>query len=198
TLPALLDAIDEETTDTRAATLAIAFANLRAAVEDGRPYAGELATLAKLSPGSTDLGSMLEYEDTGIPTLRGLTASFEEAREAALSAQQPQSGNSIIDRLLGSAESLVKVRRIDETAEGDSTGAVLARAGAQLEKGDLQTAVKEVEALQGPPREAFAKWLNAAKARLDAEVTLQRLQNTLLVSLGGGGTSAVEKTEEQE
>lgn len=198
TLPQLLEAIDEETADTRSATLAIAFANLRAAVEEGRPYAEELATLAKLSPGAMDFGGMLEYEDTGIPTARDLTASFAEAREAALSPQQPQEESSLIDRLMASAESLVKVRRIDEAAEGNSSSAILARAEAQLEKGDLEAAVKEVETLQGPPREAFAKWLSAAKARLDAEATMQRLQNILLVSLGGGGTGAVEDSEEEE
>lgn len=197
-LPSLLEAIDEDAADTRAATLAIAFANLRSAVEEGRPYADELATLSKLSPGATDVGGMLEYEDTGIPTLRDLTASFDEAREAALSSQQPQGESSLIDRLLGSAESLVKVRRIDENAEGDSTEAVLARAGAQLEKGDLEAAVTEVEKLQGPPREAFAKWLGAAKARLDAEATLQHLENVLLVFLGSAGTSGAETTDQEE
>lgn len=196
TLPQLLEAVDEDINDTKRATLAIAFANLRAAVDNGRPYAGELAALTQLSPGAGDFGSLLDYEDTGIPTVRALTASFEEAREAALSTQKSTGDTSIIDRLLGSAESLVKIRRIDEAAEGDQPDAVLARAGAKLEQGDLGAAVKEVETLQGAPREAFAKWLDAAHARLDAEVTLQRLQNVLLVSLGGSG--AVEKTEEQE
>ena len=196
TLPQLLEAVDEDISDTKRATLAIAFANLRAAVDDGRPYAGELAALTQLSPGAGDFGSLLDYEDTGIPTVRALTASFEEAREDALSTQESTGDASIIDRLLGSAESLVKIRRIDEAAEGDQPDAVLARAGAKLEQGDLGAAVKEVETLQGAPREAFAKWLDAAHARLDAEVTLQRLQNVLLVSLGGSG--AVEKTEEQE
>jgi hypothetical protein len=198
TLPSLLEAIDEETADTKAATLAIAFANLRSAVDEGRPYAEEIATLAKLSPGATDFGSMPDYEDTGIPTLRDLTASFDEARDAALSAQPPEGDSSIIDRLMANAESLVKVRRVDETAEGNSTGAVLARAGAHLKKGDLEAAVKEVETLKGAPREALAKWLSAAKARLDAQATLQSLQNILLVSLGGSGPSAVENTKEQE
>jgi hypothetical protein len=195
-LPSLIEALDEDAAETKTATLAIAFANLRAAVDGGRPYADELATLAQLSPGAGDLGRLLDYEDTGIPTLRALTASFEEARSAALAKQEPAGDVSIIDRLMSSAESLVTVRRIDESAEGDAPDAVLARAAAKLEQGDLEAAVTEVETLQEGPREAFAKWLDAAKARLDAEVTLQRLQNILLVSLGGSGTTAVEKTEE--
>ena len=120
-----------------------------------------------------------------------------EARRTALAAQEPASDASIIDRLMSSAESLVTVRRIDEAAEGNAPDAVLARAAAKLQQGDLEAAVKEVETLEGAPREAYAKWLDAAKARLDAEVTLQHLQNILLVSLGGSGTNAAEKTEEQ-
>lgn len=195
-LPSLIDTIDEDASETKSATLAIAFANLRAAVDDGRPYAAELATLAQLSPGAGDLGGLLDYEDTGIPTLRELTASFDDARSVALATDAPAGDASIIDRLFSSAESLVKIRRIDERAEGNEADAVLARAEAKLDQGALDEAVQEVEALQGAPREAFAKWLDAAKARLDADATLQHLQGILLVSLGGSGTDAAEDTQE--
>jgi len=198
TLPALLDAIDEENADTKSATLAIAFANLRAAVNEGRPYSAELSTLAALSPGAGDLGGLLDYEDQGIPTLRELTASFEEAREAALIATEPTSDDSVLDRLMSSAESLVKVRRVDATAEGDTRDAVLARAEAQLDAGNLAEAVKEVETLKGAPREAFAGWLDAAHARLEVDATLQKLQSILLVSLGGGASGTSEKTKKQD
>ena len=67
---------------------------------------------------------------------------------------------------------------------------------AQLEQGDLAAAVKEVETLQGAPREAFASWLDQAQARLAADETLQRLQSLLLVSLGGGG--APNQTDQQD
>lgn len=197
-LPALLDAVEEEAADTKTATLAIAFAGLRAAVNEGRPYTAELATLAALSPGAGGLGALLDYEDTGIPTLRQLTVSFEEAQDTALAATTSGGDVSLLDRLMASAESLIKVRRVDADAEGDTPGAVLARAAAQLEQGDLASAATEVETLQGAPRAAFAKWLDAAKARLDAEAALQRLQNILLVSLGGSGARGVDQTEEQD
>jgi len=198
TLPALLAAIDEENADTKSATLAIAFANLRAAVNEGRPYSAELSTLAALSPGAGDLGGLLDYEDQGIPTLRQLTASFEGAREAALSASAPAGEGSVLDRLMSSAESLVKVRRVDATAEGDTRGAMLARAEAQLDAGNLAEAVKEVETLKGAPREAFTDWLDAAHARLEVDATLQKLQSILLVSLGGTASGASVKTKEQD
>ena len=96
----------------------------------------------------------------------------------------PAREDSIVSRLLGGAESLVTVKRVDEDAEGTSSDAVLARADAKLNKGDLAAAVKEVETLTGPDAERFASWLDKAKARLDAPAALQRLQSVLLASLG--------------
>jgi hypothetical protein len=98
---------------------------------------------------------------------------------------------------VASAESLVKVKRIDAEAEGDGPDAVLARAEAQLEQGDLAASVTEVDKLQDAPRTAFAAWLDQARARLGAEETLQRLENILLVSLGGGGARGADQTNEQ-
>jgi hypothetical protein len=179
----------------------MAFATLRAAVEVGRPYATELSTLAALSVGAGDIGSLLDYEDEGIPTLRQLTVSFKEARDKAASATT-EVGDSLLDRLMSSAESLVKVKRVDGAAEGNTPDAVLARAEAKLEQGDLVAVVAEVGTLQGAQRAAFATWLDQARARLDAEKTLQRLQKILLVSLGGNaqsdGVKAGEKAQEQD
>jgi hypothetical protein len=196
TLPPLLEAVDKEAADTKAATLAMAFASLRAAVDAGRPYATELSTLAALSPGASDIGPLLEYEDEGIPTLRQLTVSFKETRDKVPAAPSADD-DSFLNRLMSSAESLVKVKRVDGAAEGSTPDAVLARAEAKLEQGDLAAAAAEVGTLQGPPRAAFATWLDQARARLDAEETLQRLQKILLVTLGRNAPSVSGKMKEE-
>jgi hypothetical protein len=196
TLPPLLEAVDKEAADTKAATLAMAFANLRASVDAGRPYATELSTLAALSPGAGDIGPLLEYEDDGIPTLRQLTVSFKETRDKVPAAPSAND-DTFLNRLMSSAESLVKVKRVDGAAEGATPDAVLARAEAKLAQGDLAAAAAEVGTLQGPARTAFAKWLDQARARLDAEETLQRLQKILLVSLGRNAPSVSGKTKEE-
>jgi len=197
TLPPLLEAVDKEAEDTKAATLAMAFANLRAAVDAGQPYAAELSTLAGLSPGRDDLGRLPDYEDQGIPTLRQLTVSFKAARDAMPSAPAAEDGDTIFDRLMSSAEGLVKVRRIDGTADGSTPGAVLARAEAKLDGGDLPAAVAEVASLQGAPRAAFTNWLDQARARVDAEETLRRLKSALLASLTTNAPSSGGKTQEE-
>ena len=87
---------------------------------------------------------------------------------------------------MGNAQALVKIRRIGEQAEGDSPDAVIARAGADLENGNLQKAIVELESFDGHLAEIAGPWLADARARLDADATLQRLQDILLVSLAGG------------
>ena len=86
---------------------------------------------------------------------------------------------------MASAQSLVKIRRIDEQSTGNGSAATLARAKVTLDQGDLAAAVKDVEMLDDTTREAFAAWLGQAHARLGAEETLTRLEGILLVEVGG-------------
>lgn len=190
-LPELATAASKDAAETKSAAVAIAFANLRAAVSEGHPFATELDTISTLSPSATDLGALPAYAEKGIPTVPELARSFDAAKDAALAAAAPpHPHDSLIDDLMTSAESLVKVRRVDETATGDTPSAVLARAEAALDKGDLSAAVKEVGALQGAPRDALSDWLDQARARLGADDTLKRLESILLISVSGGAEPA--------
>ena len=182
-LPELAAAIGKENNGAKSAAAAIAFANLRAAVSDGRPYAAELDTISALVPSVGDLGVLPAYAEKGIPTVPDLARSFVVAKEGAQVATAPASSGSLVDTLMASAQSLVTIKRIDEPTTGQGPGA-LARAKAALDKGDLAAAVKEVETLDGASREAFAAWLGQAHARLSADETLIQLESTLLVSVG--------------
>ena len=182
-LPELVAAVGKENAGAKAAA-AIAFANLLAAVSDGRPYAAELDTITALAPSVGDLGVLPAYAEKGIPTVPELARSFTLAKEGALVGTAPASTGSIVDTLMASAQSLVTIKRTDEPTTGEGPGAALARAKAALDKGDLAAAVKEVETLDGAPREAFSAWLGQAHARLSADETLIQLEGALLVSVG--------------
>jgi hypothetical protein len=183
-LPELAAAIGKENNGAKSAAAAIAFANLRAAVSDGRPYAAELDTIGALVPSVGDLGVLPAYAEKGIPTVPDLARSFVVAKEGAQVATAPASSGSLVDTLMASAQSLVTIKRLDEPTTGQGPGAALARAKAALDQGDLAAAVKEVETLDGASREAFAAWLGQAHARLSADETLIQLESTLLVSVG--------------
>ena len=187
-LPELAGAIGKETAGAKSAAAAIAFANLRAAISEGRPYAAELDTIGALAPALGDLGVLPAYAEKGIPTVPELARSFAAARDAALAANTRPPGDSFLDSLWASAQSLVTIKRIDEAPAGEGAEPALARAKTSLDKGDLAGAVKEVETLQGPAREGFSAWLGAAHARLGADQILARLEGRLLVSMGGEQT----------
>jgi hypothetical protein len=193
-LPGLEAAIGKEGAEAKSAALAIAFANLSAAVDAGRPYATELDTLKTLSPSAGDLGVLPAHAATGIPTLPELVRAFAPARDAALAAETPPppADASLLDRLLASLNGLVKIRRVDAAAPGDGTSAALARAEAQLGKGNLEGAIKEVEALDGAARAALSAWLEQARARAGVASSLKRLEGLLLVGLGGGEQAPAE------
>lgn len=200
TLPSLEEAVDAENAQTRKANLAIVYSGLREAVNAGRPYATELAAMTALSTDMNDLEDLSEYERTGIPTVPMLTTSFASLRDKALAAE-PEGEQDLFDRLVGSAQSLVKVRRIDQEADGTGPDAILARADAKLEAGKLHEAVLEVEKLRGPQAKIFGPWIDDALARLDANTALQRLQDALLASLAssdGASQSAVPPTADEE
>jgi hypothetical protein len=182
-LPALTAAIDTGASQTKGAALALAFANLRNAVAAGRPYTTELAALITLAPEDSGLAALASHAQSGIPALPELVRSFTPASETALASTAPTAEASYVDSLLQSVQSLVKIRRIDANATGDAPSAVLARARADLNQGDLGLAVKDVEGLSGAPRETFAGWLDQARSRLAADDTMNRLESTLLASL---------------
>jgi hypothetical protein len=189
-LPELAGTIDKEATGAKSAALAIAFANLRASVSDGRPYAAELDTITALAPALGDLGVLPAYAEKGIPTVSALGRAFAETRDEALAAPAAPADASVVDSLIASAESLVTIRRIDEAPAGEGAEATLSRAQKALEHDDLAVAVKEVETLQGKPRETFASWLGEARARLSAGEALTRLEGALLISLSGDAETA--------
>lgn len=184
-LPELAGTIDKEAAGAKSAALAIAFANLRAAVSEGRPYAAELDTIGALAPALGDLGVLPAYAEKGIPTVPQLTRAFAAASDEALATPAPPPDGSLVGNLMASAESLVTIKRIDEAPAGEGASAALARAKSALNNDDLAVAVREVETLQGKPREAFSSWLGEARARLAAAETLTRLEGALLISLSG-------------
>lgn len=185
-IPALSTAMDKSAASAKSGAAAISFANLRDAVSAGRPYAAELAALQSLMPDAGDLGALPSHAETGIPTVAELARNLEKTAEAsaAPAPQQAPAETSFLDSMIASAKSAVSVRRIGADTTGSEPSAVLTRAKAALDQGDLAAAIKEVEALPTPARDAFTGWVDDARARLSANATLNTLEITVLASFG--------------
>ncbi|MEP2717498.1 MAG: hypothetical protein ABJP42_13320, partial [Pseudophaeobacter sp.] len=63
--------------------------------------------------------------------------------------------------------------------EGDDPDAVLSRAEAALQSGDVTTALSEIEALPEAAQTAFADWQSAAQTRLAALAAVDQLAQSL-------------------
>jgi hypothetical protein len=92
--------------------------------------------------------------------------------------------------LIANARRIVRIRPTGEV-EGDTVGAILARAETRLAAGDLAAAVEELASLDPAAKAAMAGWLERARARLQAERLLAALNEEVLTGLSPGeGTGA--------
>lgn len=165
--------------------LLLTTAQLRQAVDQGNPFATELRTvraIAESMPNVTlDAPVLTDFADAGIPTREMLAERFDRLgteiiRSAAAPDDAPEWVQSTVRRAMG----LVTVRRTDGEAVGDAPSAIVARAASAIEAGDLQTAVQELQKLEGEEAVVADDWLTAAQARLAAEEQLSDLTSEAL------------------
>lgn len=172
-----------------AAALAIAVAGLERAVNSGAPFASELATVRELAGAGDEIAALEAYAGEGVARRDELSETFQGAASAAMSAKAPQT-DGFFDRLIANARRIVRIRPTGEV-EGETTGAVLARAEAQLSAGDLAAAVDELGSLDPAAQAAMTAWLDRAGARIAAEHLVAALNQHVLTGLPPGeGTGA--------
>ncbi len=160
------------------AALVLAVGLLKDAVDRGAPYDIELRALKALAPDDTDIKKVVtdlkSHAAAGIPSRSVLIARFNALEAVAVRADSlPAPGDGVADdwkrKALERLLTLFTLRREDGEIEGASSPAVVARAHAALERGDLADAVHQVDALTGEPAKVMQIWIEDARARLDAD-----------------------------
>src|SRR5690606_38550200 len=112
--------------------VAIAAAALKAAIDRGTPFATELETYAGLMPEAQEVADLRALAASGVPTRAQIAAETYAAATRMIEAgRQVDPGAGFLDRLWGSAQSLVTVRPIGEV-EGETVPAIVARLEAAL------------------------------------------------------------------
>lgn len=154
-----------------AAARAIAAAALKAAIDRGNSFTPELDTFAAVAPDDPSLAQLQPFSETGVPSRAQLAERFSQTANAILEAvDRPDPEQSVAERLMSSALSVVKVRRTGDV-EGDAPDALVARMDSALKSGDLQAASAEWEKL---PEEAKAASPDF-KQSLDARIAVDAL-----------------------
>nr|WP_295834384.1 mitofilin family membrane protein [uncultured Azospirillum sp.] len=182
---------------TTAQALVLAAGQLRASLSGGQPFQQDLQAVRALNISDSGVTQPLDavapYAAKGIPTRAQLTDRFQPLAGEIVRADIRGEGNSWIDSAVGKLSTLVTVRQEGGGVVGTTANAIIARAEAALNEGNLTKAVEELSALQGPAAQAAAPWLADAKARLAADQAARQLNDRAIALMttaaGGKGTA---------
>lgn len=150
---------------------AVAAAALKAAIDRGGTFQTELDTFASVAGNDPALQQLQPFAARGVPSRISLQQEFPRVADAMLeAANQPNPDASIADRLMSSAMSVVKVRRVGDV-QGDTPEAKVARVENALQNGDLAAASREWVALPDASKAVAGDF----KQRLDARIQVENL-----------------------
>ena len=172
----------------RASAAAVAAAALADAAEDSEPFAGELASLERLTPTSRGIRALRELAEQGAPTRAQLAADYPAAAARAARASRGEQGDGFFASLSRWFGSIFNLRRIG-SLEGDDADAVLARAERRVREGDLEGALAQLQSLPAPAREAMVDWTAPAERRVEIERRINALRAQALGDLSGVTTA---------
>jgi hypothetical protein len=171
-----------KTADIADRTLRLAFVamELKAAVERGEPFAAQFAAARRLDADGTALAALAPFAASGVPTAADLGRELAGVVPAMLSAAgaAPRE-DGVLQRFAANAERLVRVRPIGEKS-GDDPAAVIGRAEAKANRGDLAGARAEIDGLPATVRTPATQWMARAAQRLAAVEAARRLAGNAL------------------
>lgn len=170
----------------RRSALALAFSNLKRAMEQGSGFSNELEAVKRLSGEHSDLHqdfSLLEkLSNEGLTSEQSLMEAFPDLASKAIADESAVEDATAWDKLTQKARSTFRYRRTGDV-KGDTSEAVLARMEHKFKQGHLEEVVSEASQLQPKAQQVIAPWLAKLKARLLVEQAMHKLEDQLLTSL---------------
>jgi hypothetical protein len=139
---------------------------LDVSVRHGEPYAAALDAAKALAPDSGLLKPLEPFAAAGVPNPGALSRDLLALLPKPAPAPEPATttGAGIVDRLQAGAARLVRIQRTD-AADSSDRSAVVVRAAAAAQRGDIAGARRELNALQGADRAAVQSGIDRLDAR---------------------------------
>jgi hypothetical protein len=148
------------------AAASVAFGRIQSALDVGGPYAEALGAIA--ASGVEIPAALSASAETGVKSLTELQRSFPGYARTALDAsRRANMGESWTERFTSFFKVQTGVRSL-EPKEGSDTDAILSRAEAALNDGQLGDTIKELAQLSDTAKSSMAEWAADAQARLSA------------------------------
>lgn len=150
-----------------------ALARIRAAIDGGGPFTSAVDDLG--ATGHEVPQPLADAATAGVPTMAELQQSYPAAARAALDASlRADMGDSWTTRAANFLRTQTGARSLTPL-EGDGPDAILSRAEAALNQGDLAGTLTELATLPEAAKPAMAGWIAQAEARqaaIEAATTL--------------------------
>ncbi|MEX5727935.1 hypothetical protein Ga0609869_001288 [Rhodovulum iodosum] len=152
-----------------------ALMRINAALDGGGGFDSAVADL----DGTEVPAALAEVADDGVATMAELRASFAGYARAALRESLKDAADGApSDRLSAFLRSQLGARSL-EPREGDDPDAVLSRAEAALNAGNLDDALNEIAALPEAGQAEMAPWAERARTRAEAVAAADALADSL-------------------
>lgn len=181
--------------DMEAAAMLLLMGEFRGNLATGRSFEQDLAVVSQLAGNDPKLQQSLSrlapYAKSGVLNREGLQKEFKGLAMDIVNAKVSGQPANVQERAQQRINALVKVRKVD-TVDGASTDAVVNRAQALLDRGDINGAVRELQSLQGPSADAAAPFIAQAQGTLAAQQSSDMLMNAVLGQLAAGGGVSLE------
>lgn len=167
----------------------------RGNLASGRSFEQDLNVVSRLAGNDPklqrSLAQLAPYAKSGVLNRETLQKEFKGLAMDIVTAKVSGQDANVQQRAQSRLNALVKVRKID-TLEGESADAVVNRAQALLDKGDIPAAIAELQSLQGPQAQAAAPFVAQAQGVLAAEQSGDLMLNAVLGQLAAGGGVSLE------
>jgi hypothetical protein len=181
-LQAFLKSEDSRAASAQRVLLTLEMANLKRAMDRGTGFAKELDAVKKVAGGTIDLAPLERYSHDGFPTLAVIVKDFRRVADAAIDAESERADASMLDRLMASARSIVRIRKVGHGPDDNSVEAIVGRMEGALKDGNAGEVLAQGKKL--PPKAALAAqgWLRKLEARHAADRAVADLEVALKTS----------------
>lgn len=160
---------------------------LAAASSESGGFSAELDAVAAAALDQPEVATAiatLRDHAGGVPSTADLRSRFPSVAASVIDASIVGADEGVIGTALTRIASLVTLRRT-ETDDGDAIDAIVNRAEAAANAGDLPAAVEALSALDGDPATVAAPWIAEAQARIAVNGAVRTLQSRALATLSG-------------
>ena len=166
---------------------ALELGNLKRTIERGVGFSSELAEVRRVAGPKIDLSVLERYRERGVPSLGELEREFKTGAFAIIDADSQPAEAHWTDKLIASAKSVVRIRKVEQGEDDRSVEGGVARMEQSLKAGRLADVVAEAGKLSAKARAPAKAWLEKVEGRAAVERAISAVEQELKASLGAQG-----------